>query len=175
MNELVRSLRPADECPVTEARGLLAFWHALARRGTWPDWQAVDKITLKPWMGWLVVYDVVDGGADFRYRLVGAEIVDRAGIDHTGKFVSESAFADDNNVFLSTLRDLQAAGAPRWIDQPISTRRGMSMVYDRLCLPFANGGDDLGLWLFYVCGAEALVDRYTRDPVTPSGTAPRSG
>jgi hypothetical protein len=142
---------------------LVEFWRALPRTGRWPDWAAVDKIKLKPWMGWLVVYDVIDGGAEFRYRLVGAEIVDRAGFDLTGKYVSQIAFNPDKNHVLRLLQALQAAGEPAWFDQPIVTRRGFSVVRNRLCLPFANGGDALRLWLFFLWGAEVLVDRYQRD------------
>lgn len=158
----LQSLRPAAGIPHARAQALLGWWSALPRRRRWPDWRDVEKVSLKPWMGWLVLYDVIDDGADFRYRLVGSEIAERSGFDLTGRLVSEAAYSAENDRFRRRLARLQRNGEPCWIDQPMQTTRGFSVVHDRLCLPFANGGDDLALWLFYVCGDEVLVDRYHR-------------
>ncbi|MEQ9641616.1 MAG: PAS domain-containing protein [Alphaproteobacteria bacterium] len=155
-------LRPAAECPAPPAQSLLAWWQALPRSGRWPDWAAIDKRDLKPWMGWIVLYDVIDGGSDHRYRLVGSHIAERSGLDLTGKLVSEASYTTRHDQFLIQLDRLRQAGEPAWINAVTSTARGYSAVHDRLCLPFANGGTNLAIWLFYVCGDEILVDPYRR-------------
>ena len=38
-----------------------------------------DPVELRPWLGRIILLDVVDGGRDFHYRLFGAELVERTG------------------------------------------------------------------------------------------------
>ncbi len=47
----------------------------------------IDPQALKPWLGALMVLEPIDGGVDFRYRLVGTQIVDLVGYDITGSTV----------------------------------------------------------------------------------------
>lgn len=155
-------LREAAECPHAAAQALLQWWQDQPRTGRWPDWARVTKPELKPWMGWIVLYDVLDDGADYRYRLVGSHIADRSGLDLTGKLVSETSYTTRHSAFLAQLERLQKGGEPAWINAVTTTARGFSAVHDRLCLPFANGGEELALWMFYVCEDELLVDRYHR-------------
>lgn len=48
-----------------------------------------DALGFAPWMGHLTVLDVVDGGRDFFFRLLGTNIVDLYGYKMTGKSVSD--------------------------------------------------------------------------------------
>src|SRR3546814_3279971 len=44
---------------------------------------------MRPALGHIMLLDVLDGGADYRYRVYGSEIAQRAGFDMTGKCTSE--------------------------------------------------------------------------------------
>ena len=48
-----------------------------------------DPFALRPWLGHLILLDVIDGGKDFRYRLHGTWLVELFGADLTGKHLSE--------------------------------------------------------------------------------------
>lgn len=43
---------------------------------------------LHPWIGRIIIMDVLDGGKDFRYRLIGTKLVEANRRDLTGKRVS---------------------------------------------------------------------------------------
>jgi hypothetical protein len=154
-------LLPAETCPYPEAQALLGWWRALPRAGRWPGWRAIDKIGLKPWMGRLVVYEAVDGGADYRYRLVGSSLAAHAGFDLTGRLVSEVVYAGSSAALLAHFARLNARGGPAWIDRLMPTARGYSMLGPRLWLPFGNGSG-IGFWMVYVCDDQILVDPYDR-------------
>ena len=53
-----------------------------------PSRRDFDVIEFKQWMGYLGVLDVIDGGADFYYWLLGTKIVSLYGYETTGKHVS---------------------------------------------------------------------------------------
>lgn len=72
---------------------LLAFlleWWLQARDGTAaPPVEVVDPFALRPALGHLSLLDVIDGGADFRYRVHGSLTAARARWEWTGRRVSE--------------------------------------------------------------------------------------
>lgn len=73
--------------------GFVRYWEGRRRGGDIPDRADIDVLDLKPWLGWLNMLDVIDGGADFRYRVFGTHHVARLGVDVTGKLASESSVA----------------------------------------------------------------------------------
>jgi hypothetical protein len=48
-----------------------------------------DAFTLRPWLGWLTVYEELDDEADFLVRLDGTNIVALTGDEWTGRRMSE--------------------------------------------------------------------------------------
>ena len=54
-----------------------------------PSRAMFDPFALRPWLGRLILLDVIDGGEDFRYRLHGTWLVELFGRDLTGKRLSE--------------------------------------------------------------------------------------
>ncbi|WP_419904914.1 PAS domain-containing protein [Kiloniella sp.] len=67
----------------------LAWWNAARNNRSYPSPQDVDPILLKSILGRIALLDVIENGADFRYRLYGSEIVPKIGKDLTGKLLSE--------------------------------------------------------------------------------------
>jgi hypothetical protein len=148
----------ADDCPYAKAQALLAWWRGLARGGgRWPDWRTIDKTTLKPWMGWLCRYDVLDGGRDYRYRLVGEWLSRGSGQDLTGELVSRRVYAPSPWAMLCHMTCLMEHADAAWFRRALPSDRGYSVLKDRLWLPFANGADAIGLWMMYLCADEVLV------------------
>jgi hypothetical protein len=66
--------------------GLLDLWRSKRPPGGVPHRAEFDVFTLRPWLGWLTVYEELDDGADFLVRLDGSNIVASTG--------DESLFAD---------------------------------------------------------------------------------
>ncbi len=156
----VAPLLAAESCDKADARALLAWWNALARDdGGVPDWRNVDPVRLLPWMGWITLYDVVDGGRDVRYRLVGSRITEQAGVDLTGRLVSQGVYAATPKLLLEHFRRLGERAAPTWTNRVMETQHGLTITHDRIWLPFHRGDGGVDLWLLYVCRLESSADR----------------
>lgn len=54
-----------------ELADLHAYWAARRRDGRLPSRADIDPLEMRRWLGNLMLLDVLDGGADFRYRLYG--------------------------------------------------------------------------------------------------------
>ncbi|HYM30423.1 MAG TPA: PAS domain-containing protein [Candidatus Cybelea sp.] len=93
------SRRPLD-APATEyeiidkpalpiIQELVDYWEKKRAGRMAPSRAEIDPAELKAHLPHIHLIDVIDGGADFRYRLVGTSIVQGLGRDNTGKRVSE--------------------------------------------------------------------------------------
>ena len=68
---------------------LQSFWESkAARKRSLPARVDFDVLELWPWLGNLALVEVIDGGADFRYRLHGTVMVEILGMDLTGRRLS---------------------------------------------------------------------------------------
>lgn len=67
---------------------LQALWEAKRGAREFPSRADFDVLELTAWMGNLTILEVVDGGADFRFRLHGTNIVNLYGHEMTGKLAS---------------------------------------------------------------------------------------
>lgn len=153
-------LHRAEDCPRPDAKNLIAWWNTLPRSDTgFPDWREADPASLLPWMGWICLYDVVDGGRDVRYRLVGTRITEQAGVDLTGRLVSQGVYAATPGVLLEYFRRLGANPVPTWTKRVMETQQGFAITHDRIWLPFRRAGDTVDLWMMYVCRLESGTDR----------------
>jgi hypothetical protein len=76
------------DLPDPRLRELLSYWRGLPRTGDLPALDAVDPIAMGPAVGYAMLLQALPDG-DFRYRLYGSRIAERAGFDMTGKRTSE--------------------------------------------------------------------------------------
>ena len=60
---------PADDIGECELQFLMRFWHARRSPGGLLPPTAIDPLALRPALGFIMLLDVIDGGADFRYSL----------------------------------------------------------------------------------------------------------
>lgn len=72
---------------------LLDYWNRKRAGRIGPRRADLDPAAIKAHLPHLVIVDVIDGGKDFRFRLVGTRVVEGLGHDNTGKRFSE-AFGD---------------------------------------------------------------------------------
>src|SRR5882724_9732666 len=73
--------------PTLEA--LLVYWRQQRRGRAMPRRRDIDPIDIPKLLANLQLVDVVDGGARFRYRLIGTASVAAFGTDATGKCIDE--------------------------------------------------------------------------------------
>lgn len=72
-----------------ELHSLLRFWADNSDASGTPCRDRLDVFTLRPWLGHISIYEMVDGGRDFRIRLEGTSIVAITGEDWTGRRASD--------------------------------------------------------------------------------------
>jgi hypothetical protein len=152
-------LNDPDEAAFTDRRlaQLLVHWRSLASEPDLPPASAIDPAALIFILGWLMILDPLEGGADFKYRLYGSSIAEVTGRDLTGCKVSDSfpAFAAFTNVvYRDAMRDRRPVLTRHSPPKQIAVAR-----WERLILPFA--GSDGSVARFLV-GAVSLGMRTTQ-------------
>jgi hypothetical protein len=68
---------------------LVAYWDAKRAGRVAPPRSAIDPIEITRHLPHLFMLDVIGAGSDFRFRLIGTEIVQGLGRDSTGRRFSE--------------------------------------------------------------------------------------
>ena len=68
---------------------LLAYWRGLQDEAGRVAVDRIDALEMRPALGYVMLLDVIDGGADFRYRLYGSVIAQHSNFDMTGRLLSE--------------------------------------------------------------------------------------
>lgn len=85
------ALPPAELDTPTDPRAaaLIHYWYVCRRSHPAPCRADFSPFKLRPWLGWISIYRLVDGGRDFRVALDGTEVVAASGEDWTGRQLSE--------------------------------------------------------------------------------------
>ena len=78
-----------EELEQTQLQFLLTYWHGLRDDAGRVKVGSIDALDMRPALGYLMLLDVLDGGADFRYRLYGSIIAQHSSFDMTGRRLSE--------------------------------------------------------------------------------------
>lgn len=120
--------------------GFARYWEDRRGGRDIPDRRDIDVLDLKPWLGWLNVLDVIDGGRDFRYRVFGTHHVARLGADVTGKLASESnaAVRSHFTLFLGSIITTRRPVLTHVTQQNMAT--GHAYEWRRLGVPLTRGG-----------------------------------
>ena len=116
---------------------LLEFWQSKCQESVLPSRAMFDPFALLPWLGRLILLDVIDRGADFRYRLHGTWLVELFGVDLTGKRLSEvrSPVARLWHEYQTCVRDRR----PLCISSKTLSERDHRII-DKVVLPLASDG-----------------------------------
>lgn len=119
-------------------RFLLAHWTNLKGDQVLPRKQQIDALEMQPALGYIALLDIVDGGADFRYRLFGSLIAQASGYDMTGRLLSvhrASSYIVD--FYRTCYRAILLRPEPlATVHAPPSAES--STIWSRLILPFSD-------------------------------------
>jgi hypothetical protein len=69
---------------------LLRYWESKCCGAEAPPVAAIDPVEFRFILGWLMIMEPLDGGANFRYRLYGSHIADAFGRDLTDCRIGDS-------------------------------------------------------------------------------------
>jgi hypothetical protein len=114
---------------------LVDYWQQKRRGRMVPARSDIDPMELRPHLPHIFMMDVLDGGLDFRFRLVGTSIVQGLGHDNTGKTLSE-LYGDRPDVLRKILARFILAVQER---RPIFARGNIWWLPDRSFHRYAIG------------------------------------
>jgi len=93
-----------DVSPHGKVRAFAEYWQQKRGDQRFPARVEFDFPDLKPWLGHLILMDVIEAGADFRYRLIGTHITSFLNRDLTGKLVSQSDYSGARDTVMDSFR-----------------------------------------------------------------------
>lgn len=119
---------------------LIQLWEEKRGARAMPARADFSIVELRPWLGHIVLLEAIERGADFRYVLFGARLVQTFRFDLTGRRVSE-CIAEIGPLALQEYRDVYRSR------QPLVSSRLAHLVphkdhvtIDKLALPLSPDG-----------------------------------
>lgn len=158
---------------------LLEFWDGKRRGRKVPARKDFDVFELRPWLGYLHLVEVLEGGRDFRYAIYGTDLAMAFGIDLTGKTLAAVPAAVRQAVE-SAYRAVRMSGEPLFIEDDPTFESSIERV-ECLILPLSTTGEGVDRLLIGTARVErsttALAERrrVARVPVLWPGRLDRGG
>lgn len=123
-------------------RQLHGLWLKARLDGRLPPRSFIDPIALRFVIGSLLVFEVVEPGPRYRYRLVGTDVVDHLGMELTGIWLDEHPDRDRLGDIMQVLTLARQSG------QPVSFRYKLKLFdeiwpCESLVLPISNHADEM--------------------------------
>ncbi|MBI3453346.1 MAG: PAS domain-containing protein [Rhodospirillales bacterium] len=112
---------------------LFRLWDAKRAARQIPARGDIDVLELRPWLGNLMLLEIVDGGADFFYRVYGSTLAGYFGRDFTGKHLNELP-ENVRSAVGAEYRTVTATRAPLVVSHRRSIMR-QYMTVSKLILP----------------------------------------
>ncbi len=112
-----------------------AYWQDLRGERPWPMRRELDPARIVSLLPFLFMVDVLEDGSDFRYRLLGTDIVGNTITDNTGKRLSELRSQGSQAILAGLYRDTYLSGQPRLQRIAFTTRAGLRSWYECVMLP----------------------------------------
>jgi hypothetical protein len=155
---------------------IYAYWRGKRGLRRMPGRRDIDPVEVPRLLPHLLISDVVDGGARFRYRLTGTEITRALGYDPTGRTVDDIASGSYRD-YLNELQRMVCRGcAPLFAEsEAVIAQRGRNFFAKRLLLPLSDDGAEvkqiLAMEIFqFAAGRQAklVLEGAGAVPVTPA-------
>jgi len=137
------------------------YWERKRKDRPMPSRADISPAEIKEHLGWIMILDVLPGGRDFRYRLIGTLVVQYFSTDATAKTVRE-AFAPNGDVVAETVNAIfenvarekvvmRTAGDAGWL------ARGME-EFEAIYLPLSDDGETVTHILHaFVCDRDKML------------------
>lgn len=145
--------------PTTQLPFVLRHWQDLHSRHGFVAPDHIDPFNLRPALGYILLLDVLDSGADYRYRLYGTEVARIAGFDMTGKRTSQMTTGSlASHFYLALYRAQMVRREPvyTWHEMPVQITINS---WDRVVMPLCRhaGGPVVRLLSCNVPGTSILL------------------
>ncbi len=138
-----------------------AYWRGLPSAGPIPTRETVDPSAMRGILPYTFMVDVVDRGADFRYRLVGTDIVAHTPRDNTGLLLSHIDGQGSQRRLIALYAAVTAGASPRFQRIAYRTRIGLRSWYETVVCPLADPAspDDIAMLIGWAEHFHQPIDR----------------
>lgn len=148
MPKFIRRKQRADEA---EARAtldvMLEYWEGRRQGRAMPARADIDPVEIAEILPFLFLVDVIGDAEDFRYRLVGTDIVANTSDDYTGRRSSELRDVGTQDALMALYREVTQRRAPVTRTIPYVTRAGATRHYVVAVAPLSNDGESVDILL----------------------------
>jgi hypothetical protein len=155
ITEAERHVFIASDVDDSRLRRLYEYWRDKKGTRRFPGRRDIDPLDFGYALGRIMLVDVLRDPLRFRVRLHGAEMVQQAGYDLTGKLVDELPIAAYRDYVRARCEGLVSTGEPLVVHRNRSLD-GRVRTYEALWLPFSDDGNDVSMLL---CAIIYDVDR----------------
>ncbi|WP_338033045.1 PAS domain-containing protein [Hwanghaeella grinnelliae] len=146
-----RSLKP----PSLEE--FLSYWDSKKSGRTFPSRLDLDPVDIPNMLPFVFLVDVLGQGHDFRYRLVGTDIVRNTKKDFTGYLLSEIREIGSQGKLIEMYQRTVADKAPVTERLPFKTRGGVKKFYDVAVTPLSRNGEVVDMLFGYALHGENVA------------------
>lgn len=108
-----------------------------------PDRSVLDPFALKGFLPYLLISDVESVPFRIRFRLVGTNVVEAAGLDFTGQYLDELVSCDSDEPWMENYRQSFDSRLPVFGTSAIPIKFGSSHLYEFGIFPLRNGGSEI--------------------------------
>ncbi len=116
----------------------MAYWAGLSSEESFVAAKEIDPLDMWPALGFVMLVDVVDDGADFRFRVYGSAIAQSVELDVTGKLMSEVPWKGVvMDFFYAVYRAVLIRPEPLYTEHEPPTTIGVKL-WHRLMLPLMD-------------------------------------
>ena len=125
----------------------LAYWRRRRAARAMPRRRDIDPTEIPRLLPHLQLIEVHDGGARFRYRLVGTALVAAYGQEYTGRYLDE-LFTGERLAYATEVYGAVCTGHRAvFLRNRYGTTRDLQMVANRLYMPLSDDGRSVNLIL----------------------------
>lgn len=145
---------PLSDEPVAPHRGLEIverYWNDLRRGRSMPSRSDIDPADIVPQLPFIGLVDVIEGGCDFRFRLLGTALDYAFGDYYTGWRLSEVEREDLRRIFSAAFLPPARDGKPYRRSGLLSISDKEHVRFDLVALPLSS--DDAQADMLFLCWA----------------------
>lgn len=117
---------------------VLDYWLSKCRGRRMPARADIDPLDLGALLPTIYLVDVLDDPPDFRYRLIGTDIVANTRTDHTGRRLGELVEEGTQGELARIYAEVRDRGEPAIHRIAYLTQGGNERYYDNLVLPLGD-------------------------------------
>ena len=135
-----------DRIEAEKLRDIYRYWRGKCRDGALPSRADLDPMEILPaLLPHVFLVDVVDGGRDFRYRLLGTHIVESVGFEFTGQLVGEFMRGRMEELQARDYHTLFESREPQHVIGNMVAFGRDYMRYERVMCPLSSDGEAIDM------------------------------